>query len=98
MFLCHLIVILVFRHVENRVTYRNNIQEEALMGSKRVLVYINNNRSHRLKLLDQLDKWNIDYRTKNVAENPEYLEELQGEGIYGTPVTFIDGSPILGFQ
>lgn len=68
------------------------------MGSKRVLVYINNNRSHRLNLLDQLDKWNIDYRTKNVAESPEYLEELQDEGIYGTPVTFIDGNPILGFQ
>ncbi|MBT2218322.1 glutaredoxin family protein [Virgibacillus dakarensis] len=68
------------------------------MNKKQVLVYINNNYKHRSNLLDQLDKWNINYETRNVAENQQYLRELQDKGIYGTPVTFIDGNPILGFQ
>ncbi|MEN1968342.1 glutaredoxin domain-containing protein [Lentibacillus sp. N15] len=68
------------------------------MNQNNVLVYINNNSKQRLDVLDQLDKWQIDYQTKNIAENPKYLEELQAEGIYGTPVTFINGQPILGFQ
>ncbi|MEW9677265.1 glutaredoxin domain-containing protein [Lentibacillus sp. L22] len=67
------------------------------MSTKHVMVYINNS-NKRSKLLDQLDEWKIDYQTRNVTEHPEYLKELQEKGIYGTPVTFINGDPILGFQ
>lgn len=59
------------------------------------MVYINN---HCTRLLDQLDEWNIDYKTKNVVEDPQYLKELQDEGFYGTPVTFINDNAILGYQ
>ncbi|WP_188456854.1 glutaredoxin family protein [Virgibacillus oceani] len=68
------------------------------MSKKDVLIYISSNCQRNNRLLDQLDEWDINYEKKNVTENPEYMKELQGKGIFGTPVTFIDGEPILGMQ
>ncbi|MGY0693667.1 glutaredoxin family protein [Virgibacillus sp. FSP13] len=68
------------------------------MKKKDVKVYINSNQDHYTKLLDPLNKLEIEYEEKDVTENPRYMKELQDRGIYGTPVTIIDGEAILGFQ
>lgn len=68
------------------------------MREKDVTVYISNNCSQCDKLIAQLEEWNITFNTKNVNENHENMEQLQGRGVFGTPATFIDNQLILGFQ
>ncbi|WP_099156485.1 NrdH-redoxin [Virgibacillus ndiopensis] len=68
------------------------------MSKKEVLIYIGGNSKRNKKLLEQLDDWEIDYKKKNVIENPKFMKELQDKGIFATPATFIDGDPILGLQ
>ncbi|OZU89181.1 hypothetical protein CIL03_09240 [Virgibacillus indicus] len=70
------------------------------MSGKNVVVYISENNSQCKKLMNEMDKWDISYDTKNVTQNTEYMKELQDQGIYGTPATFIEDTRevILGFQ
>lgn len=68
------------------------------MDQKNVITYTSNDCRECIHLLEQLDKWQIAYETRNVTEDHEYMEELQEMGIFGTPVTFIDDLQILGFQ
>ncbi len=70
------------------------------MEDKEVVVYISDNSRKCDQLLSELDKMEINYETKNVTKNKSYMKELQNQGVYGTPATFIDNdkSPILGLQ
>lgn len=70
------------------------------MIDRDVTIYISEGCIHCADLLEQMDEWEVPYRTKNISENSDYLQELQSEGIYGTPATFIEGElkPVLGFQ
>lgn len=70
------------------------------MGKKEVVVYVSDNSLPSKKILTHLDKWNISYEEKNVTKNSEYMKDLQEQGIFGTPATFIEGQEhaILGFQ
>ncbi|TQS76426.1 glutaredoxin family protein [Ornithinibacillus gellani] len=70
------------------------------MSVKEAVIFISNNCEKCDDLLEQLDAWNISYETKNVTDNREYMKELQDQGVYGTPATFVkNGSRvILGLQ
>ena len=70
------------------------------MEDKEVVVYISDDSRKCDQLLSELDNMGINYETKNVTKNKNYMEELQNKGVYGTPATFIDNdkSPILGPQ
>ncbi|WP_284141749.1 MULTISPECIES: glutaredoxin family protein [unclassified Virgibacillus] len=70
------------------------------MAEREIVVYISNHCSQCDALTDQLDDWGVAYTTKNVTENNHYRKEMQENGIYGTPATFIEGNQkaILGFQ
>ncbi|PAV30699.1 NrdH-redoxin [Virgibacillus profundi] len=70
------------------------------MSERSVIIYISESNSQCKKLIDQMDKWEIPYKTKNVTENNKYMKDLQQQGIFGTPATFIESEqdPILGFQ
>lgn len=68
------------------------------MSVQEVVVYISDNSLQCEKLINEFNKWEIHYKTKNVTENRAYLEQLQERGIFGTPVTFVDEDVILGFQ
>lgn len=70
------------------------------MNSNRAIVYISNNNSVCDKLTEKMDEWNVDYKTKNISNDQEIKKELQDQGIYGTPATFVEGcsEPILGYQ
>ncbi len=45
-----------------------------------------------------LSRKNITYTERNVAEDESALEELKQLGYMTTPVTVIDGTPIVGFN
>lgn len=70
------------------------------MIDREVTIYISDQSPQCKNLLEQMDEWGVLYHTKNVSENKDYLNELQSEGVYGTPTLFIEGEhkPILGFQ
>lgn len=70
------------------------------MNKRGITVYVSDNNLQCKKLLTHLDKWNISYEEKNVTRNSEYMKDLQEQGIFGTPATFIAGQDraILGFQ
>ncbi|GAB3045403.1 thioredoxin domain-containing protein [Virgibacillus ainsalahensis] len=69
------------------------------MTEKNVMIYIGDNNSQCKELLEQMEKWDVSYKTKNVSQNKNYMKELQDVGIYGTPATFIEEEdPILGCQ
>ncbi|WP_010529396.1 glutaredoxin family protein [Lentibacillus jeotgali] len=68
------------------------------MNEQEVIVYTSENSSQCEKLLNQLNQWKIDYKERNVTEHKEYLGDLQEEGIFGTPATFVDEKVVLGAQ
>ncbi|HLR62952.1 MAG TPA: glutaredoxin domain-containing protein [Lentibacillus sp.] len=68
------------------------------MNEQEVIVYTSENSLQCEKLLDQLNQWDIDYKQRNVTEHKEYLDDLQEEGIFGTPATFVDEKVVLGAQ
>lgn len=70
------------------------------MNREKVTIYVSDKSQTCKKVMDQLKSWDIPFRLKNISQEPEYRKELQREGIYSTPATFIDGveKAILGFQ
>ena len=40
----------------------------------------------------------VTYVERDVAADPLAMEELTGMGFYSTPVTVIDGVPVVGFD
>jgi glutaredoxin len=70
------------------------------MDKKSILIYVSDNCEKSDALLTHMKKWNVNYETRNISRNKEYLEELQSKGVFGTPATFIEGEqqPVLGFQ
>jgi len=65
------------------------------MSDKEVVVYISDESSKCEQLLSDLDKLNVNYETKNVTKNKKYMKELQNEGVFGTPATFIENDNTL---
>ena len=45
-----------------------------------------------------LTKHGILFRTRNVADDPAAMNDLMSLGIATTPVTVIDGEPVIGFD
>ncbi|QKY71197.1 glutaredoxin family protein [Lentibacillus sp. CBA3610] len=68
------------------------------MSEQEVVVYISENSMQCEKLLEKLNQWDINFKKRNVTQNREYLDELQEEGIFGTPATFVDEKVVLGTQ
>jgi glutaredoxin-related protein len=66
-----------------------------IMSDKEVVVYISDESSKCEQLLSDLDKLNVNYETKNVTKNKKYMKELQNEGVFGTPATFIENDNTL---
>ncbi|SFB04374.1 Glutaredoxin-related protein [Lentibacillus halodurans] len=68
------------------------------MNGRDIIVYISENSLQCEQLLDQLDQSDIHYECRNVTENQKYLDQLQKEGIFGTPATFVNNKVVLGSQ
>lgn len=45
-----------------------------------------------------LTQHNVQYEPRNVAEDPEAMDELMHLGVATTPVTVIDGEIVVGFD
>lgn len=45
-----------------------------------------------------LSRMGVPYTVKDVVKDPQARQEFLGMGFRGTPVTMIDGEPIVGFD
>ncbi|WP_430788668.1 glutaredoxin family protein [Virgibacillus flavescens] len=68
------------------------------MNEHQVIIYTSDNCPECEDLVDLLNEWKIEFTEKSVSNNNSTLKEMQARGIYGTPVTFIDDNPVLGYQ
>jgi thioredoxin reductase (NADPH) len=51
------------------------------------------------KIKSDLKSWGYNgYEERNVAENPEYFEELHQRGMFSTPVTLINDEVLVGYR
>lgn len=45
-----------------------------------------------------LSKQGIDFKDRNITEDPDAMAELQGLGYFSTPVTIINDHAVVGFN
>lgn len=50
------------------------------------------------KMKKEFKEWGYDYEERNVSENPSYFDDLHEQGMFSTPVAFIDGEPFIGYR
>jgi len=70
------------------------------MNESNVTIYVSESNKTCEEVINQLKRWEIPFKVKNITQEPKYRKEMQREGIYSTPATFIKGinKAILGFQ
>ncbi|MRG87228.1 glutaredoxin family protein [Salinibacillus xinjiangensis] len=68
------------------------------MNQEEIIVYTSQNCNQSKKVMNLLENWNKHYEERNISEDRSYLKELQQNGIYATPATFIEDKCILGYQ
>ncbi|KAB8137965.1 glutaredoxin family protein [Gracilibacillus oryzae] len=68
------------------------------MKHHEVHVYVSEDCKECDDLLDFLEEKNVKHISKNTSKNKEYLEEMQKENIYMTPVMNVRGKWVQGFQ
>ena len=50
------------------------------------------------KMKKEFTEWGFEYEERNVTENPDFFNDLHKEGIFSTPVAYIDGKPYIGYR
>jgi len=68
------------------------------MSEPNVVVYTSDSCNYCDRVLNYLNEWDVDFTEKNISQNDAYYKEMKENKVYGTPVTFIDGEKVLGFQ
>lgn len=66
--------------------------------SNSVILYSSTGCPRCLQVKEQLKEWGVAYEERNISDNQEYFKQLQERKIFGTPATFVNNKPILGFQ
>ena len=64
----------------------------------KIVVYTTTGCSYCAKIKAELQRWGLPYEERNVAENKEYFNDLHEKGIFSTPVTFVDDTPVIGYR
>lgn len=62
------------------------------------MIYSNTGCPYCEKIKNELKEWGYSYEEKNVAENPQFFEDLHEQGIFSTPVVYIDGEAFIGYR
>jgi thioredoxin reductase (NADPH) len=65
----------------------------------KIVVYTNTGCPYCAKIKQDLNNWGYsNYKERNVAENPEFFDDLHKLGMFSTPVTFIDDEAVIGYR
>ena len=50
------------------------------------------------RVMEFLSQRGVEYDSRDISKNLDWLDELINMGFMGTPVTIIDGSPVVGYD
>ncbi|MFD1735083.1 FAD-dependent oxidoreductase [Bacillus salitolerans] len=50
------------------------------------------------KMKNEFKEWGFTYEERNVTDNPQYFDDLHEQGMFSTPVVFIDGEAFIGYR
>jgi thioredoxin reductase (NADPH) len=50
------------------------------------------------KMKNEFKEWGFQYEERNVTENPQFFDDLHEQGMFSTPVAFIDGEAFIGYR
>jgi thioredoxin reductase (NADPH) len=50
------------------------------------------------KMKNEFKDWGFEYEERNVTENPNFFDDLHEQGIFSTPVAFINGEAFIGYR
>lgn len=65
---------------------------------RNIVVYSSTGCPYCEKIKNELKEWGFTYEERNVTDNPDYFNDLHEKGIFSTPVTFVDDTPIIGYR
>ncbi|WP_458413636.1 FAD-dependent oxidoreductase [Schinkia sp. CFF1] len=64
----------------------------------KIIIYSSTGCPYCEKMKKEFKEWGFDYEERNVTENPAYFEDLHKEGMFSTPVVYIDGEAFIGYR
>ncbi|HEU4965237.1 MAG TPA: FAD-dependent oxidoreductase [Bacilli bacterium] len=64
----------------------------------KIVVYTSTGCNYCAKIKAELKRWGKEYEERNVTENKDYFNDLHEKGIFATPVTFLDDTPVIGYR
>lgn len=68
------------------------------MNNPRVILYSSTGCTYCAKIKQDLKHWGLSYEERNVTENPDHFNDLHEQGIFSTPVVFLDDKPFIGYR
>lgn len=63
-----------------------------------IVVYTSTGCTYCAKIKADLKRWGKEYEERNVTENKDFFNDLHEKGIFSTPVTFLDDTPVIGYR
>ena len=63
-----------------------------------IIIYSSTGCPYCEKMKKEFKEWGYDYEERNVTENPAYFEDLHKEGMFSTPVVYINGEAFIGYR
>ncbi|WP_081856945.1 FAD-dependent oxidoreductase [Tumebacillus flagellatus] len=64
----------------------------------KIVVYTATGCNYCAKIKADLKRWGLEYEERNVTENQAFFNDLHDRGIFSTPVTFLDDTPVIGYR
>ncbi|HHW37065.1 MAG TPA: FAD-dependent oxidoreductase [Bacillales bacterium] len=63
-----------------------------------IIIYSSTGCPYCEKMKKEFKEWGYEYEERNVTENPAYFEDLHKEGMFSTPVVYINGEAFIGYR
>ncbi|WP_246943802.1 FAD-dependent oxidoreductase [Bacillus pinisoli] len=63
-----------------------------------IVIYSSTGCPYCEKIKTELKEWGFTYEERNVTDNPKYFDDLHEQGMFSTPVVFIDGEAFIGYR
>jgi thioredoxin reductase (NADPH) len=63
-----------------------------------IIIYSSTGCPYCEKMKKEFKDWGFEYEERNVTENPKFFNDLHEQGMFSTPVVFIDGEAFIGYR
>lgn len=63
-----------------------------------IIIYSSSGCPYCEKMKNEFKDWGFTYEERNVTNEPQYFNDLHEQGIFSTPVVYIDGEAFIGYR